>query len=264
MGVSFPSLGARELAILLFVVTASLVNYWMHLNSGEAQCPPTTFEGLTKEEEPRADFTTSDPTVCVIVRTFHKQRYVLPALIASLASNNYPNLKVFLVDTGDDFSDLSNFPSLFNSLYSKDFVHISDITRAVPTQKFPTFTDTYGFLQTDLVVEDLSSSNHNCDYFLATNGDNLYSTDFLKVTVPHLRKSVDLVAVEFVSHYCYASASEWIPRIGCYNQHYTSYNLGRIDLGAAMFRKQKVIDSDIRFVKNSLIGKPPKRNCVGE
>ena len=48
----------------------------------------------------------------VIVRTYQRQRSLLPALIASLASSEYPNMHIYLVDTQGDFADLPKFKSM--------------------------------------------------------------------------------------------------------------------------------------------------------
>ena len=104
-----------------------------------------------------------------------------------------------------------------------------------------------------MMMEQLSAPNHphRCSYFLATNGDNLYSRylflfvsvffaiivlvkfslfcfvvscfsnvilnfcrDLMTHTVKYMRAGWNLVAFHFVSHYCFKEAEYFRPRAG--------------------------------------------------
>jgi len=200
-------------------------------------------------------FNQSDPTVCIVVRTYTGHRSSLPGLITSLASNDYPNMHIFLVDTEGGFDDLPKFESLFNSLYNREFVHTTNITKQYRYERFPNFTrEDFGYAQTDLMIEQLSAPNHpqKCDYFLATNGDNLYSKDLMSQTIEQLRNGTDLVGFHFISHYCFRFPAYWRPRAGCYTQHYTEFARFKIDLGAAWFKKDRMLEIDNNFIMNAL------------
>eukprot|EP00026_Physarum_polycephalum_P012256 Phypoly_transcript_12546.p1 GENE.Phypoly_transcript_12546~~Phypoly_transcript_12546.p1 ORF type:complete len:312 (+),score=25.20 Phypoly_transcript_12546:101-1036(+) len=220
------------------------IEYQQHANySGLAQSPSSR------------NFTQSDPTVCVVIRTYAGHRSSLPGLITSLASNDYPNMHLYLVDTDGDFDDLPKYESLFNMLYNREFVHVTNITKQYRYERFPNFTkQDFGYAQTDLMIEQLATPGHphKCDYFLVTNGDNLYSRDLMKHTIGFLRNGLDLVGFHFVSHYCYSWATNYKPRTGCYSQLYTEFIRFRIDLGAALFKKDRMLDLNINFIMNAL------------
>jgi len=267
------SLGGSRVVLLLMVSFVLLV-CWVYLRKqehitltsqqhsplGKGLCTlqETKYAGLAEPEYRR--FSDYDPEVCVIVRTYHLHRHLLPALIASLAASIYPNLHIFLVDTQGDFADLSSFESLFNVLYNKDFVHTSNITREAIYARFPSFQrnlNDYGYVQADLMMEELiSSKKYQCDYFVATNGDNLYNVDFLAHTVEYTRKSTDLVAVGFASHYCFKNAEVFRPIAGCYAQQEPEFKVQRIDVGGALIRKEKMVEAHLNFVMNYLKNDP--------
>jgi len=209
-------------------------------------------------------FYKEDPSVCVIIRTYQGHRSLLPGLITSLASNEYPNMHVYLLDTQGDFEDLPKFETLFNAIYNREFVHATNVTRQYARERYPEFTTSdFGYLQTDLMIEQLSTPNHphKCAFFMATNGDNLYSSDLMTHTVSYLRNGWDLVGFHFLTHYCYEGSEYWRPRPGCYSQHYTEFKLQRIDLGAAWFSKDRMIATNNNFVINEL-NKDPKGERV--
>lgn len=80
--------------------------------------------------------------------------------------------------------------------------------------------DSCRYIYTDLQLQYLlHSPNETCDYFLITNGDNLYGHDFFHHVVPEMRQHYDLIAVEFVSRYCFPKGSQQTARPGmcaCY------------------------------------------------
>jgi len=244
-----------NLLLMLVVVSFVLLGYWMSLETLSAPTHAPTQEPSYNHlaHAPNLKiFNDSDPTVCIITRTYVGQRSVLPAFIASLASNNYPNLHIFLVDVHlndqPDFTYMSNFADLFNSLYGKTFVHASNVTMKVALNRFPKYPSfDYGYLQTDLMLEQLSqpSNEYGCEYFVATNGDNMYVRDFLGATVQSMREKIDLIGLGFASHYCYEEKV-------CYVQQTPLFSVGRIDLGAALIRKQKLVASGVYFVLDSL------------
>lgn len=223
---------------------------------------PTGFDdykGIMQPVGKNDGFRDSDPGVCVLIRTFFMHRAALPALIGSLAANNYPNLNIFLIDTEGNFEEMPDFVHLFNLLYNKDFVHLSGATKELMKAKYPEYLlNDFGYRLTDMAMEELSApdSKYNCDYFVATNGDNLYNSEFIWHTMPHMRKSVDIVGVEFASHYCYDKAEYFRPRTGCYAHHYTQFKLQRIDVGAALIRKQKLLDLKMNFIQRFLKDDP--------
>lgn len=213
------------------------------------------YASMSKPSDFPSHYMSNDPVVCVLVRTYSKHRSPLPALIASLGSNDYQNLHVFLIDTVGDFVDMPKFAELYNSLYDRKFVHVSNITNEYANSRFPDFkTPDFGYLQTDLVMEQLSFSDNpfQCTYFVVTNGDNLYSKGLIYFTLDYMRQNIDLIGFHFITHYCYDDVKPFRPREGCYIQHYTEFQLQRIDVGAALIRKQRLIEKDANFIINEL------------
>lgn len=201
-------------------------------------------------------FRGGDPVVCVVIRTYHRHRGLLPALIASLASNEYPNMYIHIVDTQGDYTDLPKFEPFFNTLYNRDLVHVSrSITPQYARERFPNFTRAdFGYLLTDLMIEQLSAHDHphKCQYYVATNGDNLYSSDFMALTVEYMRNDYGLIGFHFLSHYCYDHGEPHRPREGCYSSHYTEFRLQRIDVGAALFSNKSMHAIHNNFILNEL------------
>jgi hypothetical protein len=64
---------------------------------------------------------------------------------------------------------------------------------------------TVRYLLSDLVIRDLRQSRvphvPPCEYYMLTNGDNLYSSNLLPAALPYMRKRTDLIAFEFLSRY---------------------------------------------------------------
>lgn len=197
----------------------------------------------------------SDPVVCVVIRTYKNHKSTLPGLLGALGSNKYPHLHAFLVDTVGDFTDMHKFADLFNSIFEREFVHVSDSTPTLARSRYPKFDKAdFGYLQTDLAIEQLSSPNSKiqCEYFIATNGDNLYTKELIYRTIESMRQKIDLIGFHFITHYCYEKSEPWRPRPGCFSQHYTEFKLGRVDVGSALLRKDALIKYDANFIINEL------------
>src|SRR5690349_3285689 len=63
----------------------------------------------------------------------------------------------------------------------------------------------FRFLLSDLVIDDLRHLRvpnvPPCEYYLVTNGDNLYSSSLIPASIHLMRDGVDLIGFEFISRY---------------------------------------------------------------
>jgi hypothetical protein len=83
----------------------------------------------------------------------------------------------------------------------------------------------YGYDYTQYALERLlDDSSARADYYLFTNGDNLFSDALFLCVLPYFEKAADLVAFSFVSHHSQRRA---IP---------VEYRVGHIDLSSVFFR----------------------------
>lgn len=104
---------------------------------------------------------------------------------------------------------------------------------------------TYDMLYSDRLVLQPSQRPRNrdpqrggrrlCDYYLFTNGDNLYHANLFPAAMPLLRLRHDMVAFEYVSRWNYRWFDTQAARSGRDVQIFTAPTRGSIDLGAAFF-----------------------------
>jgi hypothetical protein len=161
---------------------------------------------------------------CVLIRTYSGNRNGLVSLLWSLLLSDHPNLRAIVVDTGT--TPVPSLPGILhsmNALSGKDWVEMSRRTFAQDvTPQFPGLdVEDYGYALTDLVMEDIMDGKESglatgpstsintddpppplCDTLTVTNGDNVYSPDFLKRTLgPIADKGKDIVGTNWITHY---------------------------------------------------------------
>lgn len=225
----------------------------------------------------RFSTTAADLHPCILVRTYSGNRNGLVSLLWSLLLSGHPNLRAFVVDTGK--SPAPGLPGIvrnINALSGRDWVEVSRrmFAKDVAPQ-FPAFKEEdYGYILTDLVMEDLMSGTKGislpstplCDTLTVTNGDNVYSPEFLRQTLePIANQGKVMVGTNWVSHYDFgqrwhdgapAYTADWCgPHRSGKNQEMKAspvFECNCIDLGAVTFRLKQVQQSGVRFIVDKL------------
>jgi hypothetical protein len=160
--------------------------------------------------------------LCVIVRSMASQRHTLPALLFSLYSDTATRsqVRVVVLDTDTSgkpaFSGLDAIINAVNVIIGfKGIVSTQRVQEKILKTQFPRLsTPDYGYILTDFVLEDiiaafarnshwnaslsrqphvvnpipqLSQIGWTCEFVLATNGDNVYTAEFLAEIFAALR-----------------------------------------------------------------------------
>ena len=230
------------------------------------------------------------PHVCVVVRTFQGQRASLLPLVSSIAAGRPPaGIRLVLADT-DTATPFEGLPELAASLSEVVFgdnttVSVTARTAAGARREFaPWDGEDYGYLLTDLVLEDLLQERalaratgvvdeaQPCHYIVVTNGDNLYHQQFFAAVLERaVADDADVVATHFVSHYDWPGVTAGVPawenvrlrgkcgtwRGGRDTEVATALRPACIDLGAAIF-KAAVLEGPkgVRFLVDRLRADP--------
>jgi len=179
------------------------------------------------------------------------QNNTLPAFFFSLLATEYPNFIVILVDTGtEEFHEMPQFIDKFNTLAGRVFIQNGNLSQAYAKAMFPDIKQDFGYLQSDIILREMvSTNNFACEYVLFTNGDNLYAHDFFRAILPFMQEKYDMLAVEFVSHYCLVQGQ--IHRNGqCDAQVFTQFRTAWIDLGAAVVRVGHIRRRGVTFIRD--------------
>lgn len=166
----------------------------------------------------------SQVRVCMIVRTFAGHRNKLVALLASVLLWQHAHLTITLVDTGSEaFVDLPLIAELTSAISGRaGSVRISHWRRDAARSRFPQLGDLedHGYVATDLAMEDVLEDRKAarlagtpedelpCNSLIITNGDNLYSFEYLAATLEAMAGGAELVSTHWVSHY--DMKKEWI------------------------------------------------------
>jgi len=203
----------------------------------EAQQPDPTQPSLLSEEEssrlPSSDKRSSTaPKICVIVRTAQSQERTLPALLHSLLISNYRNLRIVLIDTVTEL----RLPYLDRvvKLIPDPRVEISPRLRTLKPNEEPSSVlpkeNSSGYVDSNEELERLLEEGW-CEYFLWTNGDNMYDYDYLDSMLPLMLLEKHLVLVKFVTHHMN------------YIKRYDHFQ----DLGAGLVSRWVIGEHNIRF-----------------
>ena len=224
---------------------------------------------------------------CILVRTYKGNRNGLVSLLWSLLSSGHPNLRAIVVDTDPEpLPGLGKIVDSVNALSGRPWVNVSPRTHAQDVDgKFSSLgTPDYGYVLTDLVMEDILKGNGNrngsvstevdligtaaasaqpCDTLTVTNGDNVYAQQFLVRTLNKIAKGADIVGTNWVSHYdidapprgtSFFYRGDWCGpyRGGGFQEMKVRFQVGCIDLGAAVFRLKPIQEWGLRFYVDDL------------
>ena len=159
--------------------------------------------------------------LCLVVRTYSRQRRGFAALITSLLAaregcggNVSLTVDVFSTDdsveTGEqtraDVTALGWQPA-FKSTGFELITH-KQMTDAERQALYASACGSrrllydYGYLQSDAVLKRAltRTGSRECDYVMVTNGDNLYARPWLDFTCPYMHRRIGLIGWYFSSH----------------------------------------------------------------
>ncbi len=198
------------------------------------------------------------PTLCVVTRIYYAQIPYFPVFALALYHTNFHNIRIYLVNTDnrtDDLPQLNRTIQFINQLVLRtDFVILLDLG------KLPSQTD-FGYGMTDRALTYLyqqhTNSSSMCQYVTFTNADNLYSRNFVKKILPHMKAGKDIIGWDFVSHYHWPRYQQHIdPKIktvpeiiddGTEKCLSVALKMTYVDLGAIAYRLSFLQEQNLYF-----------------
>ena len=197
--------------------------------------------------------------VCVLVRTYAKQFRNLPTLILNFAQDRV-HTKVFITITDEDspWEPVLKMTALLNEMVGREVAIVlpvkSDRAKKIWVQ--PNNGLDYGYTYTDAAIDMMVANDVPCDYALVTNGDNLYSSNFLeRYTLPHMLEEVDLIAFDYIEHGPLAwtvESGDQIVDDGTLKPVNFRWAISMCDLGALLIKWSWFRDEGLRFVKDAV------------
>eukprot|EP00559_Dactyliosolen_fragilissimus_P001868 CAMPEP_0184866124 /NCGR_PEP_ID=MMETSP0580-20130426/20808_1 /TAXON_ID=1118495 /ORGANISM="Dactyliosolen fragilissimus" /LENGTH=264 /DNA_ID=CAMNT_0027365605 /DNA_START=91 /DNA_END=882 /DNA_ORIENTATION=+ len=146
---------------------------------------------------------TGRKSLCILVRTYPKQRESLKTLLAGwdAIGSRSPLRAIHVFVTNTDASKPQNSQFIVESIDEIRARHVS--MHFVPHDIRP-IQSLYGYDVTQFVLDGIrNDEQYNCGTYLFTNGDNYYHPEILQrtgldgLTIPQAQ----LIAVDFVSHH---------------------------------------------------------------
>ncbi len=159
-----------------------------------------------------------DPHLCILVSTYKPHALKLVSMLTSFSVSEYPYMKAILLDTDEKIDStpwMKDVAKAVNGIFEKEYVVTANLTQRDMMQKYTETTtgvkSDYGYILTDVIISDLLkkrdlATEHNdskpeCDYFMTTNGDNLYGPGMIPALLYYLRQGYDIVGFDFTSRY---------------------------------------------------------------
>lgn len=216
-----------------------------------------------------------------MVRTYLSQRNVLVGTLLSLIRTEYTNLRLILLQTDTrnyDPAKMAEIRDFVNQHEQRNYVFLSPIQPDQGEKLFPNLPpENFGYLVTDLLMEELLSATFGnpgeihqgplvcfpnsptpkqnlCDYFIFTNGDNLYHYALFDALLPFMQRAVAGIAFEFTSRYDHRRENEDIISAYAYFKEayrdvhiYTKWEREHIDVGTMLVSASWLRTSQLRF-----------------
>ena len=228
------------LLIMLAIITLILFSFHFHFWDF-FQCKTTSFHSPIHRRSK-----VSSPSLCVLTRVYGPQIEYFPVFALSLRHGGFDDIRIYVANTDarTDLQHLLRTIHFINDLLlDKDFVTLLDLGPLPNVNQF-------GYGVTDQALRYLYAQHDAnaslCHYLMVTNGDNLYTRNFGKQILPHMKAGKDLIAWSFVSHHYKGHLREMIdaknnhvPKIiddGTEKCASAILRIGEIDLGAAAYR----------------------------
>ncbi len=137
-------------------------------------------------------------------------------------------MKAILLDTDgkiDSTPWMKDMANVVNGIFEKEYVVTANITQRDMLQKYTEnitgVESDFGYILTDETISDLlkerdlaielGSTKPECDYFMTTNGDNLYEPGMIPTLLYYLRQDYGIVGFDFTSRYAADPVPEDFP-----------------------------------------------------
>ena len=198
--------------------------------------------------------TAPPPTVCILVRTYKAHadggHFTLRRLLQSLQAQDYPHWRAHVVDNSLDF-----FEGAAGIVASLGDARITAVPPLPEAQRsaYDAASSSYPFVDralaqhcsADTPAGSTGSSGAVPEWFLVTNGDNLYAPDALSFLLRQEAQGADLVLMNFYSRYTLANSlaltgadsAGCCSRLASYTCTASAPVIGLVDLGAMVFRR---------------------------
>jgi hypothetical protein len=161
--------------------------------------------------------------LCCLVRIHGVHLPYLPVLALALSQAGFDNIHLYVVsiDKSIDKQLLLRKIDMINTIAQRvDYITLLELGEAEPNDAGYSLLDhalTYLYNQSE-------HSPTACEYVLATNADNFYSSQLKKNVLPYMDAKADLIAWDFITRY----GGPRCMRVGL--------GIGSADLGSAAYR----------------------------
>jgi hypothetical protein len=205
---------------------------------------------------------------------------VILGTLLSLIRTEYPNLRIVLLQTDDRNyhpEKMAEIRDFINHREKKNVVFLSPMKPSYGAELYPSMpTENFGYLVTDILMEQLLNATFSrpgaihsgpipcdveppeeqplCDYFIFTNGDNLYHRSLFQALLPYMKAHTQGIAFEFTSRYDHRRENEDIVSAYAYYkeayqdvQIYTKWEREYIDVGTMVISSKYLRDRGTRF-----------------
>lgn len=174
--------------------------------------------------------------LAVVVRTYPDHLHALPVMMGSLfaACKRAGNVALRLVLVNTDPNSWQDNTFMGNVLQQTQWPLSSCPNSSVEVKTFSEqpWPNAYGYDYTQYALDYLLQDDKSHDYFLFTNGDNLFNADLFKATLPFMDEGNDIIAYDFVTHHHREGIMNTLVKV--------RFQLSFIDLGAALFSHKAI------------------------
>lgn len=212
----------------------------------------------------------SSPKLCVLTRIYGAQVEYFPAFVLSLRHSGLDDVRIYVINT-DSRTNIQLLERAIKSVNA--FVSQRNYITLLRLGEPPVASD-YGYIMTDrallFLYRQYEEYASQCQYLLITNSDNLYSRKLGKLILPQMKAKKDLIAWDFVSHHfqgyfqkCYTTKNLPSPEVIDYGTEkcmQVAFEVGRIDLGAAIYRFAFLHEHKLLFEQ---VNQPYKKESDG-
>ncbi|KAJ3305442.1 hypothetical protein HDV03_001536 [Kappamyces sp. JEL0829] len=214
------------------------------------------------------------PQVCVVARTYSKQYSDLYPFLFSLSQNKArPLVYLLITDRTSSRAAAQEIVTTVNGILGEQTNHLLPITPADARKHLDIDTvQEYGYAYTDAAIDLIlhDKQTYPCDYFIFTNGDNLYSKGFIDDYIAKdMKQGLDIMAFDFVSRYVWSlpSETEYHTTDGTRLPIRADFKVGNLDLGAFVVRAGFIAKWNLRFLATAsplrqALGNQSKQLCV--
>ena len=243
--------------------------------------PPVTLAPLPPQYERTYFYQPNRTSLCLIARISPDELSRLPALLFSLASISYANLRTWIVSgdlTLEQWDTVQDHIALIHHSFARTFIYASHLQWRASQAGLPPAVQNLLLSEelmhaliplrySDLLTVDPRCLRRSCfppaealpsaplcDYFLHTTGSHLYNINLVSALVNETKIGTDIIAFDYVSPHFFERGEDWVARRsgGRDSQIFTRFEDGKIHLGAVLLSARLVRASGLRFMDGRL------------